>query len=98
MKLLIENFGVIKGIFHVAEDKGDVFSCDGSLYPKYDTELFPQMLLVDVAEVPPDVCAGTHMYIDGAFSKNPAYRSADNDRIAQLESIVDALIIASLGV
>jgi hypothetical protein len=49
-----------------------------------------------VAEVPADVSAQSHMYIDGAFTKNPAYRAPENDRIAQLEALVDALLVASL--
>lgn len=49
-----------------------------------------------VENVPEDVRPHSHMYIDGIFTKNPAYRAPENDRIAQLEALVDALLIAQL--
>lgn len=95
MYIITDNTGLIIFLSNRAEETNTHILLDGFMVSKPDPT-FDTYHIYELLSIPNEVSPHSHMYIDGAFTKNPAYRAPENDRISQLEALVDALLVAQL--
>lgn len=95
MFIVVSSYGIVVAVGNTAEEREHHIRLDDALLCKPDSNI-DTYSIVQVENVPDALVSRSHMYIDGTFTKNPAYRAPENDRITQLEALVDALLIAQL--